>query len=123
MERNQDAIIRAYALLSSLRKNVDQPSIAEYHGITSSYVGEYHKALDLLEEIGMNVSHFRIPDSELQPRLLVSSLSSLSYSEEKYVRKSYFLSKLDAILQYFELQTSEPKKTIGFSPPDKRKNG
>ncbi len=119
MEGNQDAIICAYALLSSLRKNIDQPSITEFNSIKSSYVEEYHNALNLLEEIGMNVSHFRIPDSELKPQLLSSSLSGSRYSEEKYVRKSYFLSKLDAILIYFELQTSEPKRTMGFSPPDK----
>lgn len=117
MEGNHDTIIRAYALLSALRRNVDQPSIAEYNSIKDSYVEEYHDALHLLEETGMNVSHFRIPASELQP-----SPNGYSYSKEKYVRKSYFLSKLDAILMYFELRTSEPKKTMGFSPPDKRKN-
>jgi hypothetical protein len=117
MEGNKDTIIRALALLSALRKNVDQPSITEYNSIKDSYVEEYHDALHLLEDTGMNVSHFRIPDSELQPLP-----DYYAYSKVKYVRKSYFLSKLDAILMYFELQTSEPKKTIGFSPPDKRKN-
>jgi len=120
MEGNEDAIIRAYALLSSLRKNVDQPSIDEYNSIKSSYVEEYHKALSLLEEIGVDVSHFRIPDSELKPRLLMASSQGSTYSEEQYVRKSFFLSKLDAIITYFELRTSEPKKSMGFSPPDKR---
>ena len=122
MAQNQEAVIRAYALLSALRKNVDQPSIDEYDGITSSYVEEYNNALKLLENIGMDVSHFQIPDFEARPRLLVSSREGNSYSEEKYVRKSYFLSKLDAVLIYFELQTSEPKKTMGFSPPQKSKD-
>ena len=119
MEKNQDTITRAYALLSALRSSVDQPSIAEYNSITGPYVTEYHKILDLLESTGINVSHFRIRDSELQPQLLVSTSRGSSYSKEKYVRKSYFLSKLDAILTYFHLQTSKPKRTIGFTPPEK----
>lgn len=121
MEGNQDIIIRAYALISSLRKNVDQPSITEYNSIKSSYVEEYHNALNLLEEIGINVSDFRIPDSELQPTVVVATSRGAKYSKEKYVRKSYFLSKLDAILVYFDLLTSEPKKTMGFTSPDKHK--
>lgn len=120
MKGNQDTIARAYSLLSSLRKNIDQPSINEYNSIKSSYVQEYHSALDLLVGIGMDVSHFRIPDSEVQPRVTSTSFSGTTYSEEKYVRKSYFLTKLDAILMYFELQTAKPRRDIGFSPPDKR---
>ena len=121
MEGNQDAIYRAYALLSSLRNNIDQPSITEYGSIESSYVEEYHSALKSLEEAGFNVSHFRIPDSEVKPRVLSTSFEGTNYSEEKYVRKSYFLTKLDAILIYFDLKTSKPPKTLGFSPPDKGK--
>lgn len=117
MVGNQDTIIRAYALLSSLRKNIDQPSITEYNSIKSSYVDEYHNALIKLEEIGIDVSDFRIPDLELQPKFLSATSSGSNYSKERYVRKSYFLSKLDAILMYFDLQTSEPKKRMGFSPP------
>ena len=120
MEENQDIILRAYAVLSSLRKNIDQPSITEYNSIKSSYVEEFHSALRSLEEIGMNVSQFHIPDSEIQPRLLLSSLEGETCSRDKYVRKSYFLTKLDAILMYFDMKTAKPPKTIGFSPPSKQ---
>ena len=120
MEEDQDVILRAYAVLSSLRKNIDQPSITEYNSIKSSYVEEFHSALRSLEEIGMNVSQFHIPDSEIQPRLLLSSLEGETYSRDKYVRKSYFLTKLDAILMYFDMKTAKPPETIGFSPPSKQ---
>ena len=120
MEEAQDIITRAYAVLSSLRKNIDQPSIAEHNSIKSSYVEEFHSALRLLEEMGMDVSQFYMPDSEIQPRLLVSSLEGDSYSRDKYVRKSYFLTKLDAILIYFDMKTAKPPNRIGFSPPSKQ---
>jgi hypothetical protein len=64
---NQDNIGRAYALISSLRKNIDQPSINEFSSLRSSYVTEYHNALDLLEKCGFDVALFRTPDSELRP--------------------------------------------------------
>ncbi len=118
MEENQDIILRAYAVLSSLRKNIDQPSITEYNSIKSSYVEEFHSVLKSLEEIGMNVSQFYIPDSEIEP--IFSSLEGETHSRDRYVRKSYFLTKLDAILIYFDMKTAKPRKTIGFSPPSKQ---
>lgn len=120
MEENQDVILRAYAVLSSLRKNIDQPSITEYGSIKSSYVEEFHGVLKSLEEIGMNVSQFYIPASEIEPRLLSSSLEGDTHSPDKYVRKSYFLTKVDAILMYFDMKATKPRKTIGFSPPSKQ---
>ncbi len=41
--------------------------------------------------------------------------SETSYSEEKYVERTYILTKLDAILGYFEIITSEKPRRIGFS--------
>ena len=42
----------------------------------------------------------------------------IAYSEEKYVDTPYFLTKIDAILNYFDITTSEPPRTIGFHPPN-----
>jgi hypothetical protein len=123
MEENQDAIIRAYAVLSSLRKNIDQPTITAWGFIRSSYVEEFHSILKSLEEIGMDVSEFYIPDSEIQPQLLSSPLEGKTYSGDKYVRESYFSVKLDAILMYLDMKTVKPRKTIGFSPPTKQERG
>lgn len=120
VEENQDVILRAYAVLSSLRRNIDQPSITEYGSVKSSYVDEFHSVLKSLEEIGMNVSQFYIPHSEIEPRLEFSSLEGDTYSKDRYVRKSYLLTKLDASLMYFDMKTAKPRQPIGFSPPSKQ---
>jgi hypothetical protein len=36
------------------------------------------------------------------------------YSEEKYIEKSYILTKVDALLGYFEILTSPEPKKMGF---------
>jgi len=40
-----------------------------------------------------------------------------SYSKEKYVDRAFMLTKLDAILSYFEIITSEKPRRIGFTKP------
>ena len=112
----QDTLARAYAMLSSLRKNIDQIT----SGVTETYVREFHTVLDRLEDTGIDVSEFRIPDSLVKPRVRASWIgeggrSETSYSEEKYVERTYILTKIDAILGYFQIITSEKPRRIGFS--------
>ncbi len=123
LESEQDVFARAYATLSSLRKNIDQ--MTDYRGqVTEKYVHEFHAVLDRLESIGIDVSDFRIPDNVVKP-IIVASFSSWdgeasnTYSDESYVDKSFILTKIDAILGYFEIITSEKPRNIGFSKPDK----
>jgi hypothetical protein len=117
MEAKQDALARAYATLSSLRKNIGEITT----GVRETYVHEFHSVLDKLENIGIDVSEFRIPDSEIA--IVVRSFNTLtgvkSYSDEKYVDKPFILTKLDAILGYFEITMSEKPRSIGFHTPDK----
>jgi hypothetical protein len=110
-ENKQDALVRAYAMLSSFRKNIDQ-----IYDVTTKYVNEYHNILARLEGMGINVSEFRIPDSEVVRRVTRSSYITGEkwYSDEKYVDRAYFLIKLDYVLSYFEIITSEKPKRIGF---------
>lgn len=115
-ENKQDILIRAYAMLQSLRKNIDLiPS-----NIEEKYVKEFHSALDRLQTIGIDVTEFRISDSEIKPRLWSKNFDTgeKRYSHEKYVDKPLILTKLDAILGYFEITTAEKPKTIGFHKPD-----
>lgn len=125
VEDKNDELARAFATLSSLRKNIGQ--IATDH-VLETYVIEYHAVLDRLEGIGIGVAEFRIPDSEVKPKVtsVVSYIrggeSHVSYSEEKYVQRSFILTKIDAILGYFEIITSKKPRTIGFSPPDTKQN-
>ena len=112
----QDALARVYATLSSLRKNIDQ--MTEY-SVEEKFVREFHTRLDKLAGIGADVSEFRIPDSEVTPRITPSNtLTGTSYSKEKYVQRSFILTKLDAILRYFEIITSKKPREIGYRTPD-----
>ena len=63
-ENKQDELTRAYVKLSSLRKSIAQMSFP----IPEKYVHEFHKALDKLEDIGIDIAEFRIPGSELKHR-------------------------------------------------------
>ena len=111
---NQDTLARAYAMLQSLRQNVDKLTSVE-----EIYVNEYHAALDILENTGIDVTQFRIPPSEVQPRLTSwyydGSETPGAYSKEKYVPKELLLTKLDAVLLYFDITHSEEPRKIGFS--------
>ena len=109
-EDKQDALVRAFATLSALRKNVDQIG-----AISEKYVREFHTVLDRLESIGIDVSEFRIPHSEITPHVRSVVGGVRHYSEEKYVDRAYMLTKMDAILGYFEIITSDKPRKIGFT--------
>ena len=118
-KNNQGALIRAYAMLLSLRKNIEQMK----GNPTEVFVLEFHTVLDRLQNISIDIAEFRIPASEVKPKVTGvpavnnatgRSVGHVSYSEEKYVDKSFILTKLDAILRYFEIITSEKPKRIGF---------
>ena len=117
-ENKQDILARAFMTLSALRKNVGEIT----YGVEEKYVREFHTVLDRLEAIGIDVSEFRVPISEVKKVARGGSYltGETWYSDEKYVDKPYFLTKLDAILGYFEIITSEKPRRIGFSPPDNR---
>ena len=122
VENNQDILARAYATLSSLRKNIAETAS---HNVPEKYVDEFHTVLNKLEGIGLDIAEFHIPDSGVAPidvsGPIVVSLDSGNrltpphYSEEKYVDKSFILMKLDAILGYFEIILSEKQRKIGFT--------
>ena len=110
-DKSQDVILRAYSTLQALRKNIEKIN----YGVTEVYVQEFHGILNRLRDIGIEVSEFRIPDSLVKPRITATfSDGRRSYSDEKYVDKPFILTKLDAILGYFEFVTSETPKRIGF---------
>lgn len=107
----QDTFARTYAMLAALREN-----IAQMGDVDEIYVREFHDVLDMLESIGIEVSGFRIPDSEVAPHL--RSFNRITgesvYSTKKYVPRRLILIKLDAILGYFKITTAEKPKSIGF---------
>ena len=115
-KNNQDELDRACATLSSLRKRIDQMTDSL---VPKTYVDEYHTQLDRLEGIGKEVSEFRIPDSALKPKLgpsmYVAGKEIFSSKGDICVDRAFILTKLDAILGYFEIITSEKPRRIGFS--------
>jgi hypothetical protein len=117
-QNHNDTVIRAYATLISLRKNIGEiPNIK----IRETFVHEYHNVLDNLQKMGVDLIEFRIPDSEVQPvdtaiQVITpgKSVYMPKYSKEKYVDKPFILTKIDAILGYFSIITAEKPRSIGF---------
>lgn len=101
---NQDELVRAFAMLSSLRKNV-----AEMNEVSEMYIQEFYSVLDRLEKTGISVSEFRIPSQTIY-----------FVRARRYIDKRFLLTKLDALLGYFEIITSEKPRRIGFHPPEKQ---
>jgi len=114
---NGDRLIRAVSLLTALRKNTSGESIDEYTGLTTSHVTEFHTILTSVSSIGIDVTEFLVPEQEVKPRVTVQTSNGPRYSEEKYVRKSLFLTKLDAIINYLEILLKEKPRPAGFQPP------
>ena len=93
---NQEKYKRAHAMLSSLKTNLDDAMIHE------KYVSEYHQILVSLTETGVETNEFKIPDSELKQSWASSNYETgeVEYNDYKEVEKTYFLYKLDSVLNY-----------------------
>ena len=123
-KNSRDTRARAHAMLTSLRKIIAPMSSP----IPEKYVHKFHTALDKLESISIDVSEFRVPDSELKHRDTVAPMyvggeriTPYKPSEEKYVDKPFILTQLDAILGYLDSLTSdkpEKPRTIGYHTSD-----
>ena len=124
VENKQDALARAYVMLSSLRKNIEQITAL----VPETYMNEFHSVLTKLEGMEIDVSEFRIPDSEINPR--VTSIHTLTfanspkegadYSKERYVEKAFILTKMDAIIGYLKITTSKKPRKMGYPTPDNK---
>ncbi len=118
-ENKQDQLVRAYTTLLALRKNIDSMTT---NSILEKYVHKFHDVLDRLGGLDVDVTEYRVPDSELKHRDTAASMyvegeriTQYKPSEEKYVDKPFILTQLDAILGYFEIITSEKPRGIGFN--------
>jgi hypothetical protein len=117
-QRQADTLARAYATLEALRKNIPEG----YH-IPAVYVTEYHRALDHLQSLGVDVAEFRVPPEEVQRRATSANARTgqVRYRDQPEVRRDFLLVKLDTILRYFELITVQPEQPIrrlGFRTPE-----
>lgn len=111
------AILEAYARLKSLRQNVPG------YDVEVRFVNEFHQILDLLQEgTGVNLGNFRIPASEMRPIVVAGNYldGSVEYTDEPFCNNAYFLTKVDGVLNMFEVllaPSSGTKRSIGFKPP------
>ena len=103
-----DKLIRAISLLTALQSSTKDAK--EYNDLSDSHVSEFHTTLSSISDMGIDITEFRIPDSELK----------FGFSERgpKYVRKSIFLTKLVGILNYLNYILKEPERSTGFKPRD-----
>lgn len=110
-----DKILRAYTRLKSLREKMP-PKGAFY--INERFVKEYHEIISSLEqETGFSLDEFKIPSEDMEKAWVGSSGERDYYTKDYTCNIEIFLSKMDALLSYFELRfLSNEKPDIGFKP-------
>ena len=106
-------LLKLLARLTAIKNNLPPSSVP------SKYSDEFNSILEKLEEnTDENLTEFKIPRSEVQPRVVSFNMLSgnKSYSSENYCDREFLLMKIDGVLGYFTLllQPSDVKNTIGF---------
>lgn len=119
-DNTEDKIARAYARLVSLKDNLPEWQVPETYAI------EYHEALKHLEDLGFDIGEFKIPASMVKPIVTGGNYITheVRYSDDRFVERAYFKTKLDAVIGYFALRVQqrsgpEPQREIGFRGPRK----
>ena len=112
---SSDRIARAYSRLRALRKNTPD----QYY-VDEEYVRQYHESLQHLAEVGFDIAEFEIPDDWIKRRVASSGPRGIRYRKVREAVRSKFLSKLDAVLEYFAFTISPvsdktPREEIGFT--------
>lgn len=116
MNDNADKAKRVYVNLVSLRKNLpkDHPN----NKMEWDEVNSYNGLLADLQSLGFNTSDFEIPKDMLIPERAMTNYVSRETEEtgRSNVRHGFFVTKLDALLSYFELDDKKVK--FGFHDSD-----
>jgi hypothetical protein len=111
---DDDQILRAYAVITSIRANVP-----DRHQIEERWVKEFNGAIAKLEKsLDIDLEEFKVPQDAL--KRFVASCNSLTndvtYLEGIWCERAILMQKLDSVLVYFTgLQDREENK-IGFHP-------
>jgi hypothetical protein len=117
---NGDQLLRAYAILSSLRDG-----LPENHWLGQRWVEQFNTALSRLEAaLGISLAEFKLPAGELK-RLIETQWENpdtgehhVTYEQELSCERSVLLQRLNAVLMYFTGLQSGDQAKIGF-----RRNG
>jgi hypothetical protein len=106
-------LAKLLARLTALKNNLPK------HLVSRKYADEFNSILAELEKSsGEDLNEFKIPASEIQPR--VTSFNMISgqktYSFDSYCEREFLLMKIDGVLGYFTLllQPTEIKNQMGF---------
>jgi hypothetical protein len=110
---NGDQILRAYAMISSLQKNLPPHD----YEVEESWVVEFNTAVAKVESaLGIGLAEFKVSNDSLVRSVATSNAitGEINYREGRWCRRETLQHKIDAILHYFTgLQTDQEKK-IGF---------
>jgi hypothetical protein len=100
----------AWARFDALRKappfSWDEDAVQQYHEIVTS-----------LEEASPSddLSSFRVPNSELQLKVISSRFGIHTFSAKRYCNNQYMLRQIEGIAIYFQnLQLSNEPRKFGF---------
>ena len=118
-----EQLIKVYARLTSLKNNLPTG-----YSIKEKYIKEYHEIISIIEKLmEITLDEFKVPENEIQYEVRSSwpSIPSLgqkagkTYSKDRYCERAFLMSKLDALLSYFQIKyLSKEKHEIGFMPPE-----
>jgi predicted nucleotide-binding protein len=91
-----------------------KPQLEKLKGLIGErYVQEYHEELNKLEDLGDDISDFRINSSDIHPRVTSVTMSGeRSYSDEKYVDSILMMTRLDCLIKTIEDQMNVNEVTI-----------
>jgi hypothetical protein len=111
---DDDQILRAYAIITSIRANVP-----ERHEVEERWVIEFNLAIGKLEKsLGIDLQEFKVPQDAL--KRFVASCNSLTndvtFLEGLWCERSILLQKLDSALVYFTGLQDREGNRIGFRP-------
>ena len=83
-----------YARLLDLRSHIIV-MVWPWRAINESIVVDYHKILDSLEQASVDVTRFRIPDTEIVRMVTHYNPIKMEkkFSKDKFVREQYFFQK------------------------------
>jgi hypothetical protein len=114
-DANADLLRRVLAQIRNLRKNLNL-------GYTDQDDADrFHEQLDRLQRAGYDVEEFRLdPDRDMYLHLLSSNsrTGEKRYAKKKSIRPGVLEAKMDAILDYFELDAKQ--SPIEFEGPFQR---
>jgi hypothetical protein len=110
----QEVFKRAYSTLLSLKTNL--PTAYHSH---EKYVSQYHEIIEKLSALGFDLTEFRIPEEQMERAVTGSNYvtGEVDYADYREVERTFFLLKLDALLNYFSLSGGDGEKgtRIGFN--------